>query len=33
MGAGEEHTGLWWENIRKRDHLENPGTDARIILK
>ena len=25
--------GLWWENLRVRDHLEDPGADGRIILK
>jgi hypothetical protein len=33
MGRAEVHTGLWWRNLRERDHLENPGTDAMIILK
>jgi hypothetical protein len=23
---------FWWRNLRKRDHLENPGVDRRIIL-
>jgi hypothetical protein len=27
------HTGLWWGNLRKRDHFEDPGLDGRIILK
>jgi hypothetical protein len=26
-------TGFWWGNLRKGDHLENPGVDERIILK
>jgi hypothetical protein len=30
---GEMHKGFWWGNLRKRDHLENPGVDGRIILK
>jgi len=27
------YTGFWWENARKRDHLEEPAIDGRIILK
>jgi hypothetical protein len=27
------YTGLWWGNLRKRDHLEDPGVDGRIILR
>jgi len=26
------HTDYWWRNLRKRDHLEDPGVDGRIIL-
>jgi hypothetical protein len=26
-------TGLWWENLKERDHLEEPGPDGRTILK
>jgi hypothetical protein len=26
------HTGFWWENLRERDHFEDPGVE-RIILK
>ena len=26
-------TGLWWGNLRDRDHLEDPDIDGRIILK
>jgi len=33
MRRGEAYTGFWWENLRKRDHLEDPGVDGRIILK
>jgi hypothetical protein len=32
-GRGEVHTGFWWGNLRKGDHLEDPGVDGRIILK
>jgi hypothetical protein len=24
---------VWWENVRKRDHLEDLGVDGRIILR
>jgi hypothetical protein len=31
---GEEVcTGFWWENLRVRDHLVDPGVDGRIILR
>jgi hypothetical protein len=33
MGRGEGLTGFWWENLRERDHLEDPGADGRIILR
>jgi len=26
-------TRFWWGSLRKRDHLEDPGVDARIILR
>jgi hypothetical protein len=29
----EVHTGFWWENLREREPLENPGKDGKIILK
>jgi len=32
-GRGEVYTGLWWENLREIDHLEDPGVDGRIILR
>jgi hypothetical protein len=32
-GTEEVHTGFWWENLRKGDHLEDLVTDGRIILK
>jgi len=33
MGRGKLHIGFWWENLRERDHLEDPGVDERIILR
>jgi len=27
------HRGVWWGNLRERDHLENPGVDGMIILR
>jgi len=30
---GEEHTGIWWENLRNRDNLVDPCVDGRIILR
>jgi hypothetical protein len=32
-GRGEVYTGFWWGNLRKRDQMEDPGIDGRIILK
>jgi hypothetical protein len=29
--GGEER--FWWGNVRKRDHLVDPGIDGRIILR
>jgi len=26
------HTGFWWEGLRERVRLEDPGVDGRIIL-
>jgi hypothetical protein len=31
-GRGEVCTGVWWENLRERDHFEDLGVDGRIIL-
>jgi len=31
--GGEAYTGFWWGNLRKRDHLGDPGIDGRIILR
>jgi hypothetical protein len=30
---GEVHTGFWWGDLRKGDHLKDPGVDGRIIIK
>ena len=32
-GRGEVYTGLWYGTLRKRDQLEDPGVDGRIILR
>jgi hypothetical protein len=32
-GKGKVYTRFWWGNLRKRDHLEKPGVDGRIILR
>jgi hypothetical protein len=31
--TGELHAGLWCEDLRERDHLEDLGLDVMIILK
>jgi hypothetical protein len=33
LGRRGLHTGVWWRNLQKRDHLEDLGIDGRIILK
>jgi hypothetical protein len=30
---GETHKGIWWENLRDRDNLEDPDVNGRIILR
>ena len=32
-GRGGVYTGFWRGNLRKRDHLEGPVVDGRIILR
>jgi len=32
MGGAEVYIVCWWENMRERDHLEEPDIDRRIIL-
>ena len=32
-GRIEAYTGIWWGNLKERDHLEEPGVDRRIILR
>jgi hypothetical protein len=31
-GTAEVYTGLWWGNLRERDHFQDQGIDGRIIL-
>jgi hypothetical protein len=33
MGKREVYTGFCWGDLRKGDHLGDPGVDWRIILK
>jgi hypothetical protein len=33
MGKGEAYTWFWWGNLRKGDHLGDPGVDVSIILR
>jgi hypothetical protein len=32
-GRGEVDTGFWWENLREKHHLEEPGLDGKVILR
>jgi hypothetical protein len=31
-GMGESCTGLWWGNLKERDHRGDPGVDGRILV-
>jgi len=33
VGSGEVYRGFLWGNLRERDHLGDPCTDGRTILK
>ena len=33
MGDRRGVSGFWWETLRERDHMEDPGIDGRIILR
>ena len=33
MGRVGAYAECWWENLSETDHLEDPGTYGRIILK
>jgi len=32
-GRGEAYTGLWWGNLRGKEHMGDLGIDGRIILR
>jgi hypothetical protein len=32
-GIGEAYAGFWWENLRERDNLEDPGVNGAIKLR
>jgi hypothetical protein len=33
MGRREVYISFWWENLRERDYLEDPGVGGKIILR
>ena len=32
-GRGEAYAGVWWGNLRERDHCGDADVDGRIILR
>jgi hypothetical protein len=32
MGERKGVYSIWWEILRERDHMEDPGVDERILL-
>jgi hypothetical protein len=32
-GRREVHSESWWENVKERDHFEDPDVDWTIIMK
>jgi hypothetical protein len=32
-GIVKVYTAVWWENLKEKDHLEDPGLDAKIVLR
>jgi hypothetical protein len=33
MGDREVHTGIWWEDVMEKDHLEDLGVDGEDNIK
>jgi hypothetical protein len=33
MGRGDAFIVFWWENLKERDYLRDPGVDGKIILR
>jgi hypothetical protein len=31
-GRRKMHTGLWWGNLKERDHLEDKGVEGEITM-